>query len=287
MSIIEERLHDLGASASRAPSLDDVIQRGERIRRQRRGRRVAITAGIAAAALLIVPVFSIAGHRPFSTSAASDFLNAVADKAAAQQAADASKAPYWYSESRIDYAGPAYTRQVWLGHNKPGRLLQPLPGETKVTEDVLGIAAFNAGSTGVSWDQLFALPRDPDALYAWLKLAVGDAGHDVDSEMFVAVGDLLRESPAPPSLRQALFRVAATIPDVGLTPGITDSLGRPATAVSRSKPDGTGSVRYLIDASTGSILEEQSINPDGSTGFQTTYVASGPVTNTTSRVPHN
>lgn len=287
MSIIEERLHDLGTSASEAPALDDVIQRGERIRRQRRGRRVAITAGIAALVVLIVPVVSIAGHRPFSTSAASDFLNTVADKAAAQQAADASKAPYWYSESRIDYAGLTYTRQVWLGHNSPGRLLQPLPGETKVTGDVLGVAAFPAGSTSVSWDQLFALPRDPDALYSWLKHAVGDAGHDVDSEMFVAVGDLLRESPAPPSLRQALFKVAAQIPDVELTAGVKDSLGRPATAVSRSNPEGTGSVRYLIDASTGSILEEQEIDAAGSTGFQSTYVASGPVTNTTSRVPSN
>lgn len=287
MSIIEERLHNLGTSASQAPALDDVIRRGQRIRRQRRGRRVAVTAGVAAAVLLTVPVVSIVGNRPLSTSAASDFLNAVADKAAAQRAVDASRAPYWYSASRIDYGGVIYTRQVWLGHSSPGRLLQPLPGETKATEDVLGVAAFPAGSSGLSWDQLFALPRDPDALYAWLKLAVGNAGHDVDSEMFVAVGDLLRESPAPPSLREALFKVAAKIPEVELIPDITDSMGRAATAVDSRNPEGTGSVRYFIDASNGAILEEQEINADGSIGFQSTYVTSGPVANTTSQVPAN
>jgi hypothetical protein len=282
MSLIEERLYDLGASADHAPAVGEVIQRGERIHRQRRGRRVALAAGITAAALLIVPVTSIAGHRPLSSSAASDFLNSVADKAAAQQAVDASKAAYWYTKTDVMYPGQDFTRESWLGHNSAGRLIQN-DGTTGTT--ALDQALFFAGTTGITWDQLFALPRDPDALYDWLKQAVGDAGHDVDSEMFVAVGDLLRESPAPPSLRQSLFEVAAKIPDIELTPGITDALGRQATVVSRTNPYGNGSVRYLIDANTGALLEEQHINPDGSISFQSTVVASGPVANETTKVP--
>jgi hypothetical protein len=272
MSAIEERLRDLGAEAHQAPGIDEVIQRGQRIRRQRRSRRIAVVAGTVAAALLVVPVI---GHRPYSTSAASDFLNTVADRAAAQQAADASKAAYWYAKSEVVYDGKRTTRQIWLGHYAAGRLIDS-DGPTS-----LDVAIFPAGSSSVTWDQLFALPRDPDTLYEWLRAAVGSAGHDVDSEMFVAVGDLLRESPAPPSLRQALYKVAAKIPNVELTPGVKDALGRQATVVSRANPEGTGSVRYFIDASNGALLQEQDINADGSTGFMSTFVVAGPVTTPT------
>ncbi len=278
MSLIEQRLHDLGAAAAQSPAIDAVIERGERLRRQRRTRRVAVTASIAAATLLVVPVMSVTGHRPLSTSAADGFLNSVADTAAAQQAVDASKAPYWYTKTAVVYGSQHFTRESWLGHYGPGRLIQ---NDGSVGATSLDTAVFPAGSTSLSWDQLFALPRNPDALYDWLKQAVGQAGHDVDSEMFVAVGDLLRESPAPPTLRQALYKVAAKIPNVDLTADVKDALGRQATIVSRADPDGTGIVRYFIDARTGALLEEQDINADGSTGFQSTVVTSGPVDSTT------
>ena len=282
MSIIEERLRVLGDSADHAPNIGAVIARGERIRRQRRNRRLVITAGVATAVLLVVPVMSVAGHRPLSTSAASEFLNSVAARAAAQQSADASKAAYWYSKTDVLYGGKHFTRESWQGHYAPGYLIQ---NDGIIGSTDLDKAVFPAGSTGLTWDQLFALPRNPDTLYDWLHKAVGDAGNDPDSEMFVAIGDLLRESPAPPSLRQTLFEVAARIPGVDLTTGVTDALGRPATAVSRANPDRAGSVRYLIDASTGALLEEQDINPDGTTAFRATLLASGPAANKTIKIP--
>ena len=280
MSIIEERLRDLGDTADRVPDVLTVIARGERIRRRRRTRRVAVAAGVVTASLLVVPVMSIAGRHPVSSSAASDFLNAVAARAAAQQTVDASRAAYWYTKTDVRYGGKHVTRESWMGHYASGHLIQD---DGVVGSTDIGTAVFPAGSTGLTWDQLFALPRDPEALGDWLRRAVGDAGHDPDSEMFVAVGDLLRESPAPPSLREALFEVAARIPGVELATGVHDALGRPATAVSRANPDRGGSVRYLIDASTGALLEEQELDAGGATTYRATLLASGPVATTTAR----
>ncbi len=273
MTTIEDDLRSLAATAAQAPDLDAVLGRGTRLRQRRRRTWLGGAAVAVAGVLIAVPVMTLGGA-PASTSAASQFLSAVAQRAGAQPMVDPATVPYWYSKSRVTTGGDTYTRQVWLGHTRPGRLIQPdEPGPQP-----LDVAVFPAGSTGLSWDDLLTLPRDPDQLSAWLRQAVGDAGHDVDSEMFVAVGDLLRESPAPPTLRQALYQVAAGIPDVALAEGLTDAAGRPATAVSRQWPEGGGTQTYLIDVDTGALLQERDTNPDGTLAFQATYLQSGPVT---------
>ena len=277
---VEDQVRALAAVPPAPPDVRTVMARGSQLKHRRRVRRLAVSATVAVVAVLAVPVISIGGRSPSSTSAASVFLTEVSAKAGAQHAADPAKAAFWYAESFVVHGNAHYTREAWLGHHTPGRLIQP---DGIIGTTALGVAVFPAGSSSLSWDQLLALPRDPDSLYDWLRSAVGDAGHDPQSEMFVAFGDLLRESPAPPSLRRALYLLAAKIPDVSLSTGLRDSLGRPATAVSRVDPSGQGQTRYLVDPSTGAFLEEQDVAANGDVVFQSTLALSGPVPTSTSR----
>lgn len=88
-----------------------------------------------------------------------------------------------------------------------------------------------------------------------------DNGRPVNVEMFVLVRDLLREGLLPQALREALYRVAALIPGVEVTPGVTDQLGRAATAVWLVEDDTDSREQFLIDPETGAPVAERSLAP--------------------------
>src|SRR5262249_23645006 len=121
------------------------------------------------------------------------------------------------------------------------------------------------GGTALTWDQLYALPTDPGQLTAALQADIKGAGPDPQSELFTIVGDLLRESPAPPALRKALFDVAAGIPGVHLTGKVTDALGRTGTGVQR---DGE---TLVVAPADGKLLAD-----DEGAGWSATFVSQGP-----------
>ena len=128
----------------------------------------------------------------------------------------------------------------------------------------LGPGEFPAGGTALTWDQLYALPTDPAQLTATLNADIKGAGPNPQSELFTIVGDLLRESPAPPALRRALYDVAAGIPGVHLTGKVTDMLDRTGTGVTR---DGE---TLVIDPANGTLLA------DTEDGWTSAYVKQGP-----------
>jgi hypothetical protein len=121
--------------------------------------------------------------------------------------------------------------------------------------------AFNART----WDRLYSLPTDPKKLARELRDGINGAGNGDDRELFVIVGDLLRESPAPPALRKALYQVAAAVPGVELVGPVTDSLGRSGVAVQLEEEG-----RYTFDPADGRLLEESS----GS--YRRTVIKQGP-----------
>ena len=104
---------------------------------------------------------------------------------------------------------------------------------------------------GVPWDGLWTLPTTTPELRAKVRDLAGTAGDSVDQEMFVVIADLLRESPAPPKLRAALYEVAGTIPGVRLLGPMTDHAGRHGVAVSR---DGQ---TLIFDPDDGRLLEDR------------------------------
>jgi hypothetical protein len=166
--------------------------------------------------------------------------------------------------------GKTYQREIWIAHQGQSVLrdsgLPDSSGRPTDTPSVIEASGlFPAGATSLTWDQLYALPTDPSRLKAVLESKVKDAGPDPTSELFTAVGDLLRESPASPALREALYDVAAQSPGVRVTGQVTDAAGRTGTGVSR------GAETYVIDQSNGQLLA------DNADGWSSTYVSQGPV----------
>jgi hypothetical protein len=183
--------------------------------------------------------------------------------AAGAQQGDWRGARYWHAVSQHSDggAGPAVRREIWIGHHDIGVLKDPGVDSGVIP---LEVAAFPTGGSSVTWDELWQLPTEPGALESRLRSGINGAGPDDDSELFVIVGDLLRESPAPPALRRALWQVAARVPGIELVGPVTDHAGRPGVAVERH---GT---RYVLDPDDGRLLEEDA------DGWRATYLEQGP-----------
>ncbi len=236
-------------------------------RRRPRARRWAVATSIAAAVtggLLLGPTFNLLGSRSGASADAAPVLLR-AGVAAGAQPGGWPNAEYWHSVATIEpgTTSASYQRQIWIGHHNSGVLEDPSVDSGALA---LGVAAFPAGARGLSWDQLYGLPTESHALETALRAGIHGAGPDDDSELYTIVGDLLRESPAPPALREALWEVAARIPGVSLIGTVTDGAGRQGVAVQR------GGLRYVLDPSDGRLLEEV----DG--GLRTTYIEQGPAT---------
>jgi hypothetical protein len=271
--------------------------------RVRRHAVLMLAAAAATAAAVAAPALPLGpGHRPVARADAATFLTSVADKAGAQQA-DWKDAAFWYSRSRGQQSGEqVWTRQIWLGHREPGRIVSDrLDGGAAVPLD--GPARFGVGGgDSTDWDGLWSLPTDPAALEKVLRQGRRGTGADADSQLFVAVGDLLRESPAPPALRAALYRVAARVPGVTLVGQVTDREGRAGVAVERTGGNGS-TTRYVVDPADGRLLQEEergvcepvavgtgpqapapAAPPRSCTGtYWTTYLQQGPVADDRSR----
>ena len=184
----------------------------------RRRWRVAALAAGAAAVVAITPIVAFRGASAASSAAAATVLRE-AGHASASQRTGSPDAAYWYSASTYTHEGHTYRREIWIGHHAVSVLREPgvAPGILR-----LSAASFPVGAGSLTWDQLYALPTDTSTLKATLVADIHGAGSGQDAELFVIVGDLLRESPAPPLLRQALYEVAAGIPGVRLVGQVTD-----------------------------------------------------------------
>jgi hypothetical protein len=240
-------------------SLPPVALLAVRRKRRRRLALTALVAGAASAALVLAPTVSLTG-RPSANAEAAQVLLRAGAAAGAQQGGwrDAS---YWRSVSSYDRDGAEVRREIWIGHRDPGVLRDSGVDAALVP---LCVAEFPTGGSSVTWDELFALPTAAGPLEKRLRDGINGAGPDDDSELYVIVGDLLRESPAPPALRKALWEVAAGIPGIEVVGAVTDHAGRAGVAVERRGE------RYVLDPEDGRLLEETSGT------WRITYLEQGP-----------
>lgn len=78
--------------------------------------------------------------------------------------------------------------------------------------------------------------------------------------MLVIVGDLPRETAAPPELRSAPYRVAARIPGIEFIGDVRDPAGRRGTAVSlRSEHNYLHRMELVFDPETSELLAEREV----------------------------
>ena len=120
---------------------------------------------------------------------------------------------------------------------------------------------------------LQTLPTNPHALLAMIYRIERGHGPGPDEEAFVTIGDLLRNTIAPPKVTAALYRAAALIPGVTFVPNATDAIGRPGVAVARIGPgvDGGVSEQLIFSRATWQLIGERTVI--ARTGVTTTATA--------------
>jgi hypothetical protein len=108
-----------------------------------------------------------------------------------------------------------------------------------------------------SYRFLQSLTTDPRALLNVIYKQTAGAGQSPDQEAFTTIGDLLRESIAPPEVSAALFRAAALIPGVTVLANAVDAAGRPGIAVSFTS--NAEQSEWIFDKQTLQMLGELDI----------------------------
>jgi hypothetical protein len=226
-------------------------------------RGVSFVTSIATLALvvgIVAPALLPGGHEP---SAAADTLRQLSEVAAKQPAVTVGPDQYVYSKIQArwetcegnDCVLQDCVQELWIAPDGSGRMAGSR-GSNSYSE-VVGPGELDAES-------LTKAPTDVDALRSFIRERASKADQPLDYEMFIVVGDLLRESFSSPvlyespELRSALFEVASTLPGVELIGDSTDGIGRPGIAVGYTE----GGIRHelVFDPDTSAILGDRDVS---------------------------
>lgn len=254
-------------------------------------RRDTIRAAVALGLAALMVVVSAPWLSRQQTTAAAGFLSELAVVAAAQPAAPAVHAgsyAYTKSESMYLFGTGTYsaliprTREIWIAPDGSGRIRESAgePVFLRESDRAAWVAAGSLrvrgidedfGPGGLHFEDLSALPTDVAAMTTLVRERASRTQVPLDVEMFVVVGDLLRETWAAPEVRAALYRVAAGIPGVELIGSVQDRAGRQGVAVAKTRYHVGGTQRHtlIFDPTTTTLLGEESVLltwPDAITG---------------------
>ena len=198
------------------------------------------------------------------------------------------------------------TREAWIGPDGSGRLREVAsPGQFAAPADraawiaagkpdVLGGSSsdenFRAG--GLHYVDLTGVPTDPTELRRQIEDRTVEGGPAGDAETFTIIGDLLRETYAPPGVRAALFTIASQLPGVQLVGTVKDELGRSGTAVAYVSHGVNNEL--IFDPQSSALLAERELStgdgswaPVGTVLASISYVSSGVVDSTSDTASTN
>lgn len=249
-----------------APVID--VDTSRVVPRARRRRAVVRTTALAVAAGLVVTgaAWATGGGRGITPPAGGFEVR----EDAGEVTEGWPDAPFWHvAYEELDITGAVTARRdVWYGRDEPGvGLVDGEPawamgpaswGALKLGGEYLegDHRVLEGGWTLVTWDVLYELPADPKVLEQALRASIepGRGSGTDDDKVFDMLVDMLRGSPAPPSLRLALWEVAAGLDGTELHQDVWDSRGRRAM-IDRSRTDGDGAGQYFYDPDDGRLLE--------------------------------
>lgn len=285
------------------------------LRRRRWPVALGAVAGVGAVAIAVAALLP-AGETGGPSPAAAGVLHHAARAAATQPAAAPPKPGqfvYTKSESLLENTAVTggqtinyyqrVTREAWIAPDGSGRLreVDGTPRFVTSADRTAWLAAGkpeltgsrnsdeNFGQGGLSSPDLSKLSTDPGELEQLIEKRSIEGGPPGDAETFTIIGDLLRETYAPPAVRSALYTIAAQLPGVQLVGATSDPLGRVGTAVAYVS-DGV-SHELIFDPQTSALLAEQTVVADpsqikpslpaGTVLDWTSYLSSGVVDSTT------
>jgi hypothetical protein len=245
---------------------------------------IAVTACLAVVATAIAVISLGSPARPAFDAGAVRLLAKAADAAARQPAPQVRDGQYMYIETTT--AGPSdvfrelgvkpppvprhirlklTTSRIWVPVGKSCgptyKRSSSANGKTVIQtysgEKCAGIGSLN----DPTYRLLQTLPTNPRTLLALIYRVERGHGPGPDQEAFVTIGDLLRDTIAPPKVAAALYRAAALIPGVTLIPHATDAIGRHGVAVGRIGPGVDGGIRdeLIFSRATWRLIGERTV----------------------------
>ncbi|TDT95381.1 hypothetical protein EDD99_7209 [Streptomyces sp. 846.5] len=252
-------------------------------------RRFLVTAGtLTAAALVAALVVDLGGasgpSRQGGSSApvvgvvpagsheqAVTLLTRIAEAADTQSTGGVNDRQFVYIDSKVAFMGTSvgssgttvtlatpHDRKVWLSVDGSQSGLLEEPQNAGMAHQSLGGNA-RPGVADPTYRYLAGLPTDPAALLKLIYAQTKGEGSGPDAEAFVTIGDLLRESLAPPKVSAAIYRAAALIPGVVEVPDSVDASGRHGVAVARVDPADGVRTEWIFDKKTLSYLGEREV----------------------------
>ena len=252
----------------------------------RRARRLGFALATSVAVLVLVGSFLRAGSSTGPALAAPAVLDRLARIAASQGGQRPGPGQYLYTATRSLTSSDTQIhgnltceaqflqyRRNWVSANGEGLFTESdgpahYPSRSDASRcRALPQAGAEARGTSYTWAApgclsidpipLDNLPRDPATLRARLLTGKVEGGPPGPAEAFTQVGDLLRETDAPPTLRAALYRAAAGLPGVKFLGNVTDRSGRRGLGLAL---DSHGTRHELIfSAQTSALLSEQGV----------------------------
>jgi hypothetical protein len=264
--------------------------------RRHRTPAILIAAAGAAALAAAIVLTLLPGNTPGASPAAARLLAKIADAAARQPVPHVRDSQYMYVETVIAYPSPPppisgpYPRRIHLARIT-SQVWAPVANvcrtglERGITANGhVSSAKFSAQGPGMkcpsigglndpTYRLLQTLPTNPHALLALIYRVERGHGPGPAQEAFVTIGDLLRNTIAPPKVTAALYRAAALIPGVTLVPDATDAIGRHGVAIARTGPGVRGGVReeLIFSQTTLQLIGERTVI--ARTGVTTTATA--------------
>jgi hypothetical protein len=161
------------------------------------------------------------------------------------------------------------TSRIWAPVDNLCRsgLERGITGNGKITSSTFSMRQPGVKCPNIGWLNdptyrlLQTLPTNPHALLAMIYRIERGHGSGPDEEAFVTIGDLLRNTIAPPKVTAALYRAAALIAGVTLVPHATDAIGRHGVAVARIGPGADGGVReeLIFSRATWQLIGERTV----------------------------
>jgi hypothetical protein len=209
------------------------------------------------------PITGVVAVQAGSPAGAAELLDRIALAASSQPVVVPRTDQFVYVKSEIAFTRPlqertfdgpgvldeVHGREVWLSQD-------PARRDGLIREDGDDVDLIQGAGDPTLYALLAELPTDPAQLLAEMqRRSAGDAGGTAYAA-FDQIGELLRETIAPPGISAALYRAAALIPGVEVVPDAVDAADRHGIGVALVH-DGERS-EWVFDPTTYAYLGQRS-----------------------------
>ena len=214
-----------------------------------------------------------------SVASAATPLDQVANRIKGLSGAAQATSPWWYDRIDTTTGGKTSIAQLW--QSRKGQTLLLVDGKPSKVP----VRGLNTGNVGkdASWATDSHYPTAPATIYSSARQqAVNGLGSDapaaaLDADIVSQLLTPLSEAEFTPAQRAAVLEALGRVDGVNVGGATQDGEGRSGLLIVPPNVGLTAGARYLLDPTTGLILEAQQVDAKGAIVSRTTFVTSAPV----------